>query len=108
MFLQTEIIKLGYQVKKNEDKTQEIVDNNRILKYNIYSLESPYSLDKHVLLKNSDLKVMNSLQILSMYSESKQKYVEKKDKNNTLFKNPAFLAVRTFFTGRQAEARTIK
>ncbi|MBL7198027.1 MAG: hypothetical protein ISS47_08000 [Candidatus Omnitrophica bacterium] len=108
IFLQTEIIKLGYEVKKNEDSFQELIDNNHILKYNIYVLESPYSLDRHVLVKNSNLKVLKPVQVLGLYSESDIGYLERDKRNNPLLKNPVFLALRKFFTGKQAEAKTIK
>jgi hypothetical protein len=92
VFLQTEIIKLGYEVKKNEDRLQELVDNNRVLNYNIYALESPYSLDKHVLLKNSNLKSLKPIQVLGLYSDSDSNYFDKQ--GNIFFNNPVFLAFK--------------
>ncbi len=108
VFLQTETIKLGYQVKKNEDKLQELIDNNHVLKYNIYALESPYSLDRHVLLKDSNLKALKPFQVLGLYPESNTGYIEVDKNRNPLLRNPVFLAFRKLFTGRQAEAKTIK
>lgn len=108
VFLQTEIIKLGYQVKKNGDRAQELVDNNNILKYNIYALESPFSLDKYVSSKSPNLRTIKPIQVLSLYSESKIKYLEKDKKNTFLFNNQIFLALKKFFSSKQAEARAIK
>lgn len=108
VFLQTEITKLGYQIKRKEDKFQEIVDNNRILKYNIYALESPYSLDKYALLDKSKLKIMKPVQVFGLYPEAKSKYTRKDKGNNFLSKNPVFVVLKRFFTGKQAEAKTIK
>lgn len=108
VFLQTEIMKLGYRVKQKEDKLQELVDNNHVLKYNVYVLESPYSLDRHVLLKDSNLKALRPIQVLGLYPESDPGYIEAAKSSNSLFKGPVFLALRKFFTGKQAEAKTIK
>ncbi|MFC1708538.1 hypothetical protein ACFL2J_00565 [Candidatus Omnitrophota bacterium] len=108
VFLQTEIIKLGYEVKKNEDKFQELVDNNHVLKYNIYALESPYSLDRRVLLRDSSLKVLRPVQVLGLYTETSPGFIEVDRRSKSLFKGPVFLAVKKFFTGKQAEAKTIK
>lgn len=104
VFLQTEIIKLGYQVKRNEDKLQEVIDNNNILKYNIYALESPKNLDKYASIKNSNLKILKPVQVVSLKSQTKQKHSQ----DNKKTRNPIFLALMRFFSGKQAEAKTIK
>jgi len=108
VFLHTEIIKLGYEIKKNEDKFQELIDNNRILKYNIYALESPYSLDRHVLLKNSNLKALKPFQVLGVYSELTIEQINIEESRPSWFKNPVFVTLKKFFVGKQAEAKTIK
>ncbi|MFH1622091.1 MAG: hypothetical protein ABIA97_03100 [Candidatus Omnitrophota bacterium] len=108
VFLHTEIIKLGYEVKKNEDKFQELIDNNHILKYNIYTLESPYSLDRHVLLKNANLKALKPFQVLEVYSEPAIEHVDIETSRATWLKNPVFVALKKFFVSKQAEAKTIK
>lgn len=95
-------------MKKNEDKFQEFIDNNRVLKYNIYALESPYSLERFVLAENSNLKNLEPFQVLSLYPESKTQYSKKNKGKFFLFDNALFLSLRKFFTGKQAEAKTIK
>ena len=108
VFLQTETIKLGYEVKKNEDKLQDLIDNNHILKYNICALESPHILDRQVLLKDSNLKALKPFQVHGLYPESTIGYIETDRSRNSLFRNRVFLAFKKFLTGRQAEAKTIK
>jgi hypothetical protein len=108
VFLQTETIKLGYEVKNKEDKLEQLIDNNHVLKYNIYALESPYSLDKRVLLQDSNLKALKPIQVMGLYTESTPGSIDTDNRKNSLFNGPALLALKKFFTGRQAEAKTIK
>ncbi|MDD5617847.1 MAG: hypothetical protein PHG69_02030 [Candidatus Omnitrophica bacterium] len=108
VFLQTEITKLGYQVKNNEDKCQEIVDSNYVLKYNIYALESPGNLDKYVLLKNSNLKMLKPVQVVGLSSESAPVYLRKKEDGSLLSNNSVFLVLKRLVSPKQAEAKTIK
>jgi len=106
VFLQTEITKLGYIVKKNEDKCQDLIDNNRVLKYNVYALESPNTLDKYVLLKDSKLKILKPVQVLGMPSKSESSYSAKKEKDSLANKNSVFLVFKRFVSARQTEAET--
>lgn len=108
VFLQTETIKLGYQTKKNEDRLQQLVENNHVLKYNICSLESPYRLERYLLVKNSDLKTLEPVQIFGLSRGSKSRYTNKDRKESLLFNNYIFLSLKKLFTGKQAEAKTIK
>ncbi|MDD5292229.1 MAG: hypothetical protein PHY46_03505 [Candidatus Omnitrophica bacterium] len=105
VFLQTEITKLGYQAKQNEDRCQGLVDNNRVLKYNIYALESPNTLDKYVLLKNSKLKVLKPVQVFGLYPGQESEYLAKKENSGLPNKNSAFLVFRKFVSARPAEAK---
>lgn len=104
VFLQTEITKLGYRVKQNEDKCQGVIDNNRVLKYNIYALESPNTLDKYVLLNNSKLKTLRPVQVLGLHPQSEPAYSAKKESNNLLAKNSLFLGLKRFISARQVKA----
>jgi len=105
VFLQTEITKLGYQVKQNEDKCQETVDNNRVLKYNIYALESPNTLDKYVLLKDSKLKVLKPAQVFGLYPEHNSVYLAKKENNSLPNSNSALAVFKKLISARPAEAK---
>lgn len=49
-----EIIKLGYTVKSNHIKLSKLIDQNRILMYNVSSLKSPSYLEKALIAKNTD------------------------------------------------------
>lgn len=108
VFFQTEIIKMGYQTKENEDIFQELIENNHVLKYNIYALESPYSLGRYILTKNSNLKLMEPFQVLSLKQGPSKESSNKNKEIISLFDNYIFLSLRKFFTGKQAEAETIK
>lgn len=105
VFLQTEITKLGYKAKKNEDKLQELVENNNILNYNIYALESPGSLDSHVVLNDYNLKILKPVQVFGLYPEYRAEHSIKDKNSSSLSRTPVFVVLRRFFTGKQAEAR---
>jgi hypothetical protein len=67
-------------------------------------LESPSTLDKYVLLKDSKLKILKPVQVLGMPSESESSYLAKKDKNSLLGKKSVFLALKRFVSAKQIEA----
>jgi hypothetical protein len=106
VFLQTEITKLGYETKKNEDKCQELIDNNRVLKYNVYALESPNTLDKYVLLKDSKLKVLKPVQVEGISSQSSPSYLARRVNSAQPDKNSLLLVLKRFVSVKQAEAET--
>lgn len=109
VFLQTEIIKVGYRVKHNEDALQELLENNRVLHYNIYALESPYRLEQYVAKRNFRLKHLEPIQVLSVYPERPMRYVRvRENKKQPLLDNAFVLSLKKLFTGKQAEAKTIQ
>jgi hypothetical protein len=95
---------LGYQLKKNEDKCQEFIDTNRVLKYNIYALESPNTLDKYVLLKDSKLKMLKAAQVMAISSQAQASYLTQRENNNLLTHNPLSLVLKRFVSVRQTQA----
>jgi len=106
VYIQTETIKLGYKTKQNEDNLEELVDNNRVLRYNISTLESPAHLDKHILNNDSDLKIVNPVQILSLNNNRKPKVLALSKTAKT--DNQFVLALKQIFSAKQAEAKTTK
>ena len=109
VFLQTEIIKVGYRVKHNEDTMQELTENNRVLHYNIYALESPYRLEQYVAKRNFTLKHLEPIQVLSVYPKRETRYVRIKErKKQPLLDSSLLLSLKKLFIGKQAEAKTIQ
>lgn len=109
VFLRTEMMKLGYRVKQNEDTMQELLEDNRVLHYNIYALESPYRLERYVANRNSSLKHLNPIQVVSAYPEQATQYVRIKErKKQPLLDNSLLLSLKKLFVGKQAEAKTIQ
>lgn len=109
VLLQTETIKIGYRVKHNEDILQELLENNRVLHYNIYALESPYRLDRYLSKKHMELKHLEPLQVLSVRSAYEKEYASAKDAiQQSVPDNALLLSLKKLFTGKQAEAKTIK
>ena len=52
-----EIIKLGYTVKSNHVKLTKLIDQNRILMYNVSSLKSPSYLEKALIAYNKSVEL---------------------------------------------------
>ena len=105
VYLQTEIIKLGYQIKDKEDVFQEFADNNRVLKHNVFALESPCSFENNLLLADSSMQMLNPSQVLNLYSATKKEVGQEQEMG--FLKNPMFLAIRKIFSGKPAEAKPI-
>ncbi len=51
---QVETTKLGYLVKKNQKRISTLIDENRVLMYNVTSLRSPALLGKNLTAKKAD------------------------------------------------------
>ena len=106
VYLQTEIVKLGYQIKERQDQYQQLVDNNNVLKYNIFVLESPYNLEKNICLADSRVNIVRPSQVMNLYAIQNSQLVQ--EESQGLLKHPVFLAIKKFFAGRPAEAKPIK
>jgi cell division protein FtsL len=68
--LQIDLYKLSYEIKSNEKTVQMLVDQNRLLKYNVANLESPNSLERVMLAKNIELYYVDDVEILLMSSRT--------------------------------------
>ena len=109
VFLQTETIKMGYQLKRNEDALQELIENNRVLHYNIYALESPYRLERYVGKKQAALKHLEPLHVLSVQAAHEKELASAKDvAQEPPLDDSLLLSLQKLFAGKQAEAKTIK
>ena len=53
--LEVETVKIGYQIRKLQERKMQALDRGRSLKYNIASLKSPSTLEKKLQLKNIQL-----------------------------------------------------
>lgn len=107
VFFQTEIIKLGYQTKHNEDVLQDLVEDNHVLQYNICMLESPYSLERQVLTKGSALKDLEPFQVLSFAPEAKNTKMAHGETAQEP-ESTILLSLQRFFTGKEAEAESLQ
>jgi len=111
VYLQTEIIKIGYQLKERQDQFQQLVDNNNVLKYNIFVLESPYTLGRKIFLTDAHINIIKPSQVVSISTtESKQLPQQQipQQQNQIDLKHPILWAVKKFLTGSAAEAQPIK
>jgi len=94
--LQTLIYQMGLRVKENLKIHSKLVDQKRILVYNVLNLKSPVNLEARLLAKKVELNMPRKWQVVKVES-SPAKIVHKDAAKRGLFAN-------LFIVGREAEA----
>lgn len=105
VFLQTEVVKLGYRITVAQKNLETCLDRKEALAFTLATLESPLSLDKN-LLKDKPYEIAKDYRLVKLTADVSSKQV----KNGRVTKDSLFkrLAWQNLFASRQAEARTIK
>jgi len=105
VFMQTEVVKLGYRITAAQKNLETCLDRKEALAFTLATLESPLSLDKN-LLKDKPYEIAKDYRLVKLTEGSSFKPA----KINGVAKDSLFkrLAWQNLFASRQAEARTIK
>ncbi len=61
-----ELLKAGYEVRAKEMACLELLDQNKILDYNVYVLKSPSSLERFLKATNKNYKVASREKIVQL------------------------------------------
>lgn len=93
------LVKLSYDMDIKEKKFNQLLDQNKILAYNVFKLKSPLNLSRY----NNNFKIASSNQIIS----ANPKLVSRRN-NIILAKRSGFNVFGILTLKRQAEAQTIK
>ncbi len=105
VFLQTEVVKLGYRITAAQKTLETCLDRKEALAFTLATLESPLSLDKN-LLKDKPYEIAKDYRLVMLTTGTSSKQAKSSaTAKDSLFKR---LAWQNLFASRQAEARTIK
>ncbi|MCM8784056.1 MAG: hypothetical protein NC818_04715 [Candidatus Omnitrophica bacterium] len=97
-------IELSYQILQREKIINNLVDQNRILKYNVAQLKSPSYLERKVLAKHTGLKYTKPIVIIS--ESKKENLLSSEFTKTTFFWHKVNRLISRIFSGRsEAEAK---
>ena len=97
---EVEAVKIGYQIRKQEETKTLFLDRARALKYNIARLTAPNTLEKRLTAQKINLQSPKSWQTLVISSGAQRKPASE----TTLFSQPPILS-KLFMGTAQAEAK---
>ena len=96
-----EAVKIGYEIRKQEEVRMQSLDRTRALKYNIARLKAPHNLERKLLAQHIVLESPKSWQTLVLSNGTEGK---KPGSSGTTLNRPPFFT--RFFVGTaQAEAK---
>lgn len=107
VFLQTETVKLGYEITRTRNVMENCLDRKTSLEYTLSSLESPVSLEKNLFLEKQGFEMAPSCKLVKVGGSPK-------DMTYDTLESPAKgsifmrLAWNSLFASRSAEAKTLK
>lgn len=107
VFLQTETVKLGYEITRAQNVMENCLDRKTSLEYTLSSLESPVSLEKNLFLEKQGYEMAPSCKLVKVGGSPK-------DMTYDALESPAKgsifmrLAWNSLFASRPAEAKTLK
>jgi len=106
VFLQTEVVKLGYQITASQKVLEASLDRNKTLEYNLSTLESPLNIDKNLFLKGDGYEMAKDYKLVKVGPASGEAAAPE----TAVAKAPAWkrFALQVLFGSRQAQAQTIK
>ena len=109
VFLQTEVVKLGYRITTAQKALETSLDRKEALAFTLSTLESPLSIDKN-LLKDKPYEIAKDYRLVKLTAPQAPGVFSGRAKTNATAKESVFkrLAWSNLFASRQAEARTIK
>ena len=100
VYTEVEAVKIGYEIRRQEEVKVQILDRSRALKYNIAALKAPHNLERRLSAQNIKLEPPKSWQTLLVADGTAQKTAQSRP---TLHQPPFW---GRFFVGTaQAEAK---
>ena len=102
LYQETETVKLSYTASKKSNRYQDLLEQNKNLKYNIARLKSVSSLGNKVLKDNANFEIPRPAQLaeIKLRNNKKVKLASIQRKSNLIL---SFFSLKS-----QAEAQTIK
>lgn len=107
VFLQTEAVKLGYEITRAQNVLEVSLDRKTSFEYMLSSLESPLSLEKNLFSENQQFEIAQTYRMVKVGGTPKDMTpvgVESPAQGSIFMR----LAWNSLFASRSAEAKTIK
>jgi len=111
VFLQTEVVKLGYKITETQKVLETCLDMKKALQYSLSSLESPLNIDKSLFLKDNAFEMAKEYRLVKVgfeaFGPSAQAFAPKtvSSVRESAWRRFALLFL---FASKPAEAKTVK
>lgn len=107
VFLQTEAVKLGYEITRAQNVLETCLDRKASLEYALTSLESPINLEKNLFQEKQGFEMAQTCKLVKVETVSSDAAPQVMDlpARGSIFMR---LAWNSLFASNSAEARTIK
>lgn len=99
---QIELVKQSYKIQSNEERLNDLLDQNAILKYNVIALKAPQNLESRLQARNVKLVMPERGQVVRLVSTGDERKYSARDRKTLTY---SFL--KFFTVGREAEAKPI-
>jgi hypothetical protein len=108
VFQQTEVVKLGYQITAQEKKLEAAQDRRTALDFVLSSIESPVSIGQNFMLPNGTFEMPSTFRLVKVGQPAQSSAAALSVATSSRSSGWRRFAFRSFFSPRQAEARTVK
>lgn len=98
-----QIIKYSYEVRENQQRLDDLLDQNRVLKYNVIVLKAPFNLENRLQANDIKLVLPERWQVVRVASSGIEREKQVYDESLPLVYN----FFKFFTLGREAQAKPI-
>ncbi len=107
VFLQTEAVKIGYEITRAQSVLETCLDRKTSLEYTLSSLESPLNFEKNLFQEKQGFEMAQTCKLVKVGGEPKDmtSQVAEPAVKGSIFMR---LAWNSLFASRSAEAKTVK
>lgn len=97
-----ELVKQSYEVQTNQQKVNDLLDQNRILKYNVSALKAPFNLEDRLAANNIKLVSPERWQVVHVASSATKESIARKESPSKIYN-----FFKLFSFSRVAQAKPI-
>ena len=97
---QIELIKFSYKIQSHQHRLDDLLDQNRILKYNVIALKTPFSLENRLRQSDIEMILPERWQVVRVAGPRMEK-ASSQERPLT----PLYSFLRFFAFGREAQAK---
>ena len=108
VFQQTEVVKLAYRITAEEQRLEAAQDRRTTLEFALSTLESPVSIEQNFMFPNGSFEMPRSFRLVKVEGPSAASAAALSVATSSTSSGWRRFALRSLFSARQAEARTVK